>query len=183
MFRGADVRDMDVSELRSRVAYASQRTMVMADTVYANIAMGVDVSREGAEEACRLTLFSEVLDRMPDGLDTRMSRGGMNVSGGQKQRLSLARTICKDADIYVFDDCFSALDANTERTVRRNIMERLRGKTVVMVAQKINTIRDADSIVVMDKGRVVMQGTHEELLESCGLYREIFETQSYGEGE
>lgn len=183
MYRGADIRDMDVRELRSRVAYASQRTMVMADTVYANIAMGTDVTREEAEEACRLTLFSEVLDRMPDGLDTKMSRGGMNVSGGQKQRLSLARTICKDADIYVFDDCFSALDANTERTVRRNIMERLRGKTVVMVAQKINTIRDADSIVVMDKGRVVMQGTHEELLESCGLYREIYETQSYGEGE
>lgn len=183
MYRGADIRDMDVRELRSRVAYASQRTMVMADTVYANIAMGTDVTREEAEEACRLTLFSEVLARMPDGLDTKMSRGGMNVSGGQKQRLSLARTICKDADIYVFDDCFSALDANTERTVRRNIMERLRGKTVVMVAQKINTIRDADSIVVMDKGRVVMQGTHEELLESCGLYREIYETQSYGEGE
>lgn len=183
MYHGADIRDMDVRELRSRVAYASQRTMVMADTVYANIAMGTDVTREEAEEACRLTLFSEVLDRMPDGLDTKMSRGGMNVSGGQKQRLSLARTICKDADIYVFDDCFSALDANTERTVRRNIMERLRGKTVVMVAQKINTIRDADSIVVMDKGRVVMQGTHEELLESCGLYREIYETQSYGEGE
>ena len=120
---------------------------------------------------------------MPDGLDTKMSRGGMNVSGGQKQRLSLARTICKDADIYVFDDCFSALDANTERTVRRNIMERLRGKTVVMVAQKINTIRDADRRVVMDKGRVVMQGTQDELRQSCGLSRGIFGTQSYGEGE
>ena len=183
LFGGVDVRDMDVSDLRSRIAYASQRTMVLEDTVYANIAMGSDVSREEAEEACRLTMFSEVLERMPDGLDTVMARGGMNVSGGQKQRLSLARTICRDADVYVFDDCFSALDAKTERTVRENIRMRLEGKTVIMVAQKISTIRDADSIVVMDKGRVVMQGTHEELLESCGLYREIYETQSYGEGE
>ena len=96
LFDGTDIRDLDISDLRSRVAYASQRTMVLEDTVYANIAMGEDVSREEAEEACRLTLFSEVLDRMPDGLDTVMARGGMNVSGGQKQRLSLARTICRD---------------------------------------------------------------------------------------
>ncbi len=182
-FRGTDLRDLDVGDLRDRVSYASQRTMVLADTVYANVAMGADITREQAEEACRLTLFSEALDRMPDGLDTVMSRGGMNVSGGQKQRLSLARAICKDADVYIFDDCFSALDAKTERAVRDGIRDRLKGKTVVMVAQKINTIRDADSIVVMDKGRVVMQGTHDELMESCPIYREIYETQSYAEDE
>ena len=116
---------------------------------------------------------------MPDGLDTRMARGGMNVSGGQKQRLSLARAICKDADVYIFDDCFSALDAKTEAAVRGNIRERLRGKTIIMVAQKIATIRDADNIVVMDKGRIVQQGTHEELLATCGVYQEIYATQSY----
>ena len=182
LFDGTDIRDLDISDLRSRVAYASQRTMVLEDTVYANIAMGEDVSREEAEEACRLTLFSEVLDRMPDGLDTVMARGGMNVSGGQKQRLSLARTICRDAEVYVFDDCFSALDAKTERIVRENIRRRLEGRTVIMVAQKINTIRDADCIVVMDKGRVVQQGTHEELMRSCEIYREIHATQSYAGG-
>ena len=182
LFGGVDVRDMDIGELRSRIAYASQRTMVLEDTVYANVAMGADVPREDVEAACRLTMFSEVLERMPDGLDTVMARGGMNVSGGQKQRLSLARTICRDADVYVFDDCFSALDAKTERTVRENIRERLAGKTVIMVAQKISTIRDADSIVVMDKGRVVQQGTHEELLETCEIYREIHATQSYAGG-
>ena len=183
LFDGTDIRDLDISDLRSRVAYASQRTMVLEDTVYANIAMGEDVSREEAEEACRLTLFSEVLDRMPDGLDTVMARGGMNVSGGQKQRLSLARTICRDAEVYVFDDCFSALDAKTERIVRENIRRRLEGRTVIMVAQKINTIRDADCIVVMDKGRVVQQGTHEELMRSCEIYREIHATQSYAGGD
>ena len=182
LFDGTDIRDLDISDLRSRVAYTSQRTMVLEDTVYANIAMGEDVSREEAEEACRLTLFSEVLDRMPDGLDTVMARGGMNVSGGQKQRLSLARTICRDAEVYVFDDCFSALDAKTERIVRENIRRRLEGRTVIMVAQKINTIRDADCIVVMDKGRVVQQGTHEELMRSCDIYREIHATQSYAGG-
>ena len=182
LFDGTDIRDLDISDLRSRVAYASQRTMVLEDTVYANIAMGEDVSREEAEEACRLTLFSEVLDRMPDGLDTVMARGGMNVSGGQKQRLSLARTICRDAEVYVFDDCFSALDAKTERIVRENIKRRLEGRTVIMVAQKINTIRDADCIVVMDKGCVVQQGTHEELMRSCEIYREIHATQSYAGG-
>ena len=182
LFGGVDVKDMDIGELRSRIAYASQRTMVLEDTVYANVAMGADVPREDVEEACRLTMFSEVLERMPDGLDTVMARGGMNVSGGQKQRLSLARTICRDADVYVFDDCFSALDAKTERTVRENIRERLAGKTVIMVAQKISTIRDADSIVVMDKGRVVQQGTHEKLLETCEIYREIHATQSYAGG-
>ena len=182
LFDGTDIRDLDISDLRSRIVYASQRTMVLEDTVYANIAMGEDVSREEAEEACRLTLFSEVLDRMPDGLDTVMARGGMNVSGGQKQRLSLARTICRDAEVYVFDDCFSALDAKTERIVRENIRRRLEGRTVIMVAQKINTIRDADCIVVMDKGRVVQQGTHEELMRSCEIYREIHATQSYAGG-
>lgn len=176
---GIDAREMDVAELRSRVAYASQRTMVLEDTVLANIAMGSDISREEVLEACRLTRFSEVLEGLPDGLDTVMSRGGMNISGGQKQRLSLARTICKDADVYVFDDCFSALDAKTEREVRENIRRRLEGRTVVMVAQKIDTIRDAENIVVMDKGRVVQQGTHEELLETCEVYREIYATQSY----
>lgn len=181
-FGGVDLRDMDLADLRGRIAYASQRTMVLEDTVFANIAMGRDVTREEAEEACRLTLFSEVLDTLPDGLDTTMARGGMNISGGQKQRLSLARTICRDAEVYVFDDCFSALDAKTERQVRENIRRRLEGRTVVMVAQKISTIRDADSIIVMDKGRVVRQGTHEELLRTCGVYREIYETQSYAGG-
>ncbi len=182
LYGGVDIKGMDLSDLRERVAYASQRTMVLEDTVYANIAMGRDVPREEAEEACRLTLFQEVLDAMPDGLDTMMARGGMNISGGQKQRLSLARTICKDAEVYVFDDCFSALDAKTERAVRENIRRRLDGRTVIMVAQKISTIRDADSIIVMDKGRVVRQGTHEELLSTCGIYREIYETQSYAGG-
>ncbi|MFT0898548.1 ABC transporter ATP-binding protein [Candidatus Methanoprimaticola sp. MG2] len=176
---GVDVRRMDLVALRDSVSVASQRTMVLNDTVYANVSMGSGISREDAYEACRLSLFSEALDGMPDGLDTVMAQGGMNVSGGQRQRLSLARAVAKDADVYVFDDCFSALDAKTEAAARRNIKEHLKGKTVLMVAQKISTIRDADNIIVMDKGRIVAQGTHESLMRECGLYQEFHAIQSY----
>lgn len=180
IINGTNIKEMDIGDLRDRISFCSQKTMILNDTVYENIAMGNEnLSREKAEEVCELTRFSEVFDFLPDGLDSVMAQGGMNVSGGQKQRLSLARTIAKDAEIYVFDDCFSALDAKTERIVRDNIKEYLKGKTVFMVAQKINTIMDADNIVVLEKGRIVQQGTHEELLKSCDLYQEIYETQSY----
>ncbi len=176
---GTDIRELDLQALRYMVSTASQRTMVLNDTVHANVAMGAEMSREEVEEACRIARFDEVLAMMPEGIDTVMAQGGMNVSGGQRQRLSLARTVAKDADIYVFDDCFSALDVKTEAAVRANIGERLAGKTVIMVAQKINTIRDADNIIVLDKGTIVAQGTHEHLLEVCDIYRESYEVQAY----
>ena len=177
---GINIKEMDIKDLRDKISFCSQKTMVLNDTVYENIAMGNEnISRDKAMEACKLTLFSEVFDFLPNGLDSVMAQGGMNVSGGQKQRLSLARALAKDAEIYVFDDCFSALDAKTEKIVRDNVKKYLKGKTIFMVAQKINTIRSADNIVVLDKGRIVQQGTHEELLKSCNLYQEIYETQSY----
>jgi ATP-binding cassette subfamily B protein len=171
---------MDIKDLREKISYASQKTMVLNDTVYANIAMNnPDLSREDAEKVCELTRFSEVFKFLPDGLDSVMAKGGMNVSGGQKQRLSLARTLAKDAEVYVFDDCFSALDAKTEYIVRQNVKEYLKGKTVFMIAQKISTIMDADNIIVLDKGHIVSQGTHDELIANCELYQEIYATQSY----
>ncbi|MCI7291010.1 MAG: ABC transporter ATP-binding protein/permease [Methanobrevibacter woesei] len=180
LYNGVNIKDMDIHELRDKISYCSQKTMVLNDTVYNNIAMNnKELSKEDAMKFSDITLFSEVFDKLPNGLDSIMAQGGMNVSGGQKQRLSLARTIAKDAEIYVFDDCFSALDAKTEKIVRSNIKEYLKGKTVFMVAQKINTILDADNIIVLDKGRIVQQGTHDELLESCTLYQEMYATQSY----
>ncbi|WP_286008868.1 ABC transporter ATP-binding protein [Methanobrevibacter woesei] len=180
LYNGVNIKNMDIHELRDKISYCSQKTMVLNDTVYNNIAMNnKELSKEDAMKFSNLTLFSEVFDKLPNGLDSIMAQGGMNVSGGQKQRLSLARTIAKDAEIYVFDDCFSALDAKTEKIVRSNIKEYLKGKTVFMVAQKINTILDADNIIVLDKGRIVQQGTHDELLESCTLYQEMYATQSY----
>lgn len=179
---GMNVRDMDIGDLRSRISYATQKTMVLHDTVYNNIAMGNDaITRDEALGCCDATLFSEVFEHLDDGLDSMMAQGGMNVSGGQKQRLSLARAIARDAEIYIFDDTFSALDLKTEATVRRNIAERLADKTVIMVAQKIDTIRDADNIIVLEKGRIAAQGTHDELLATSPVYREIYESQDYSE--
>lgn len=179
-YRGVNIKQMDIGELREKIAYANQKTLVLNDTVYANLAMNnPDLSREKAQEICELSRFSEVFEFLPDGLDSVMAKGGMNVSGGQKQRLSIGRTLAKDAEIYVFDDCFSALDSKTEFAVRENVKEYLKGKTVFMIAQKISTIKDADNIIVLDKGYIVAQGKHEELLESCEIYQEIYATQSY----
>lgn len=179
-YRGVNIKQMDIKELREKIAYANQKTLVLNDTVYANLAMNnPDLSREKAQEICELSRFSEVFEFLPDGLDSVMAKGGMNVSGGQKQRLSIGRTLAKDAEIYVFDDCFSALDSKTEFAVRENVKEYLKGKTVFMIAQKISTIKDADNIIVLDKGYIVAQGKHEELLESCEIYQEIYATQSY----
>ncbi|MCH3943335.1 MAG: ABC transporter ATP-binding protein [Atopobiaceae bacterium] len=179
---GVDVRDMDLEALRSRISFASQKTLVLQDTVYNNIAMGDEtITRDDAKACCDVTMFSEVLDHLDNGLDSEMAQGGMNVSGGQKQRLSLARAIARDAEIYVFDDTFSALDLKTEAMVRKSIKERLAGRTVIMVAQKISTIRDADNIIVLEKGRIAAQGTHGELLATCPVYQEIYESQDYGQ--
>lgn len=180
LYKGVNIKNMDISDLRDRISYTSQKTMVLNDTVYANLAMGNEnLSYEDAKRICDLTKFSEVFPSLPDGLDSVMAQGGMNVSGGQKQRLSLGRTLAKDAEIYVFDDCFSALDSKTEFEVRSNIKEYLKGKTVFMIAQKISTIMDADNIIVLDKGHIVDQGTHDYLLNNCKLYQEIYATQSY----
>lgn len=184
LFNGIDTKQMDIKEFRDKISYASQKTMVLNDTVYANIVMyNQDISREKALEVCELSRFGEVLEFLSDGLDTVMAQGGKNVSGGQKQRLSIARALAKDAEIYVFDDCFSALDSKTEFAVRENIKDYLKDKTVFMIAQKISTIRDADNIIVLDKGHIIDQGSHEYLLENCGLYQEIYATQAYMEDE
>ncbi len=180
LYEGVDTKQLDIKDLRDKIAYTNQKTLVLNDTVYANIAMNnPNLSKEKAMEVCQLSRFSEVFDFLPNGLDSVMAQGGMNVSGGQKQRLSIARTLAKDAEIYVFDDCFSALDSKTEFAVRQNIKEYLKGKTVIMIAQKISTIMDADNIVVLDKGHLAGQGTHEYLLKTCPLYQEIYATQAY----
>lgn len=178
LFDGKDSADMDVRELRRHIAYGTQKAMVFQDTVRNNITTyQPKITEERIRKACEASAFDEVLSGMPDGLDSMMAAGGMNISGGQRQRLSLARMVARDADIYVFDDTFSALDARTESHTRAAIGEMLRGKTIIMVAQKINTIEHADNIVVLDRGRIVGQGRHEELMKSCREYQEIYQTQ------
>lgn len=181
---GKSIRDYDVDYLRSRISYATQKPMIFQDTVLNNIvSYNGSCSKERVEEACDASEFTQVLDKLPNGLESEMAQGGMNLSGGQRQRLSLARTLAKDAAIYIFDDTFSALDAKTEASARKKIEKMLKGKTVLMVAQKISTIVDADQIIVLDKGRIAGKGSHKELLENCKEYQEIYKTQCYVEKE
>lgn len=184
---GQPIDDRDPHNLRSRVSFATQTPQVFADTARNNItAYDSSIGPDRVRAACEAARFDEVVDKMPEGLDTVMAQGGMNISGGQRQRLNLARAFAKRADVYLLDDGLSALDAKTEAAVRANIDTFLAGKTVLMVAQKVSAIRGVDHIIVLDNGRVVGEGNHEELLASCEEYREIYATQCYqregGEG-
>lgn len=179
---GVSIRDYDADYLRSRISYGTQRAMVFQDTAYKNItAYGENCTEERVRAACDAAQFTEVIDKMPNGLETVMSQDGRNISGGQRQRLSLARTLAKEADIYLFDDTFSALDAKTEAAALKQTAQMLKGKTIIMVAQKISSIMNADNIIVLDRGSIVGQGKHEELLKNCREYQEIYKTQCYAE--
>ncbi len=177
---GVSIRGCKDPWLRDYFSYGTQRPMIFQDTVRNNICPDPSMQDEARiQSALDSSCFREVLADKPEGIDFMMTQGGMNVSGGQRQRLSLARVFAKDARIYVFDDTLSALDAKTEQKVLDAIRSKLEGKTVLLVAQKISTVRDADHIIVMDKGRIAGQGTHDELLQTCQAYREIYETQCY----
>ena len=171
------IRNADENWLRSCFSYGTQRPMIFQDTVKNNISR--TVSDERIQTACDASCFSEILAQKNEGLEFQLAQGGMNLSGGQRQRLSLARTAAREAPIYIFDDTFSALDAQTEKKSRQAISDMLKGKTIIMVAQKINTIRDADNIIVLEKGRIAGQGKHEDLLKTCRVYQEIYQTQCY----
>ena len=171
------IRNADENWLRSCFSYGTQRPMIFQDTVKNNISR--TASDERIRQACDASCFSEILVQKNEGLEFQLAQGGMNLSGGQRQRLSLARTVARDAPIYIFDDTFSALDAQTEKKSRKAINDMLKGKTIIMVAQKINTIRDADNIIVLEKGRIAGQGKHDDLLKSCKVYQEIYQTQCY----
>ena len=180
MLDGVDIREYSPTSLKDCFSYGTQRPMIFQDTVKNNICPDPSMqNEERLNAALEASCFDEVLKDKPEGVDYMMNQGGMNVSGGQRQRLSLARVFAKDAEIYVFDDTLSALDALTEKKVLNAIRERLSGKTVILVAQKISTVKDADKIIVMDKGKIAAQGTHEELLKNCKEYQEINETQNY----
>lgn len=181
---GQSYDEIDIDKLKESISYATQGASVYQDTAFNNITMYDDsISKEKVESACYASCFDEVIKKMPEGIETVMAQGGKNISGGQRQRLSLARTIAKNAEVYIFDDTFSALDGVTEKKTRDRIKKMLKGKTIFMVAQKINTIRDADQILVLDHGTIVGRGSHDELLKNCKVYREIFDTQCYLEGK
>lgn len=172
---GVDVRNLDLHDLRERIGYTPQNSVLFTGTIESNIRYGKnkDIDEEAVSEAIDTSMSREFIETKEEGRDTRISQGGTNVSGGQKQRLSIARTIAKKPEIIVFDDSFSALDFRTDAKLREALDEKLKESTVLMVGQRINTIKDADEIIVLDEGKIAGKGTHEELLETSDVYKEI----------
>lgn len=175
---GVDVRDMTQDELRSRLGLATQRPVLFSGTIAENIRFGGSEA-EDAElaHAAEVAQADGFIAEKEGGMAAQISQGGVNVSGGQKQRLAIARAVARKPRIFLFDDAFSALDFKTDAKLRAALRKETKESTVIIVAQRVGTIRDADNIVVLDDGRVVGQGRHAELMKSCGVYREIVASQ------
>ena len=182
---GRNVKEYDQTALRKKIGYAPQRAVLFTGTVESNLKYGeykdMDESPESAqaemEKAISIAQAEDFVKAMRGGYEADIARGGTNVSGGQKQRLSIARTVFRRPEIYIFDDTFSALDYKTDRMLRARLKKETAGVTTLIVAQRIGTIRDADKIIVLDEGRIVGEGTHDELMKNCSVYKEIALTQ------
>ena len=175
---GHDIRNVSMSDLRSMIGYVPQKAVLFSGTIASNLRFGKeDASDEDIKTAAEIAQASEFIDTKKDKYDSHIAQGGSNVSGGQKQRLSIARAIAKSPKIYVFDDSFSALDLKTDATLRKELAGKVTDAAVIIVAQRISTVMNADQILVMDDGRIVGKGTHEELMKNCEVYSEIARSQ------
>lgn len=175
---GVDVRRITQNELRAKIGFVPQKANLFTGTIAENIAYGKgDATKDEILVAAGVAQASEFIGEMKDGLDTMISEGGLNLSGGQKQRLSIARALVRRPEIYIFDDSFSALDFKTDARLRAALKKETGNSTVIIVAQRVGTVMDADRIIVLDDGGVAGIGTHKELLESCGVYKEIVYSQ------
>lgn len=179
-FSGADVRSMTQHNLRERIAYVPQKAWLFSGTIASNLRDGRAGATETEMRHALDVAQSDFVWGLPERLDAPVAQGGTNFSGGQRQRLAIARALMKHADLYIFDDSFSALDFKTDAALRRALKPETRNAAVLIIAQRINTILHADQIVVLKDGRIVGKGTHEELMEDCEVYREIAESQMKG---
>jgi len=180
---GVDVRDLSQSELRSRIGYVPQKALLFSGSIADNIRFGKEeATTADIEEAAEIAQAAFFIEKMPDGYETKLEQGGANVSGGQKQRLSIARAVIRRPDVFLFDDSFSALDYKTDLKLRRALKAVTEHASVLIVAQRVSTVKHADRIIVLDKGRIAGIGTHEELLETNEVYREIAKSQTGEEG-
>ena len=176
---GVDTKKMKTHDIRDIISYAPQKANLFSGTVESNLKVAKpDADSEDIKKACDMACVTEFLEAKETDASLVLTQGGGNLSGGQRQRVSVARAFIRDASIYLLDDTFSALDFKTDAAVRKAMYRELAGKTIVVVAQRIATIMNADKIVVMDKGRIVAEGTHKEILDSCEIYKEIYETQT-----
>ena len=173
---GVDVRDYKLESLNEKIGYVSQKAVLFRGTIKSNILYGSNdknISDEKINEALEVSQASEFVRKLDDGINAMVSQGGTNYSGGQKQRLSIARAIAKDPEIYIFDDSFSALDYKTDAKLRHDLRAYAKDATMLIVAQRIGTILNADKIIVLESGKCVGMGTHKELLENCDVYKQI----------
>ena len=178
---GRNVKDYTMEALRSGCAMVLQKNTLFSGTIRENLRWGrADATDTEIEEACRMACADEFIQRMPDGYDTYIEQGGTNVSGGQKQRLCIARAILRRPKVLILDDSTSAVDTATDAKIRGALKTALPGATKLIIAQRITSVMDADMILVLDDGRVVGQGTHAQLMESCEIYREVYESQQEG---
>jgi ATP-binding cassette subfamily B protein len=174
---GINVKEYSQELLHNKIGYVSQKAVIFNDTVSNNIAYGDNgkgkIEEEKIIKAIEVAQGKEFVEKMENSYNTQMAQGGTNVSGGQKQRLSIARAIARDPEIYIFDDSFSALDYKTDSVLRKELKNYTGDRTTLIVAQRIGTIMNADKIIVLDDGKCVGQGTHKELLKNCEVYKQI----------
>jgi ATP-binding cassette subfamily B protein len=178
---GRPVQDYTMEHLRDAVSVVLQKNTLFSGTIRENLLWGnPDATEEQIWEACRAACADEFLERMPDGLDYDLGQGGVNVSGGQKQSLCIARAILKQPKVLILDDSTSAVDTATDAKIRRAFANELKDTTKIIIAQRVTSIMEADLILVMDDGAVVAQGTHEELMKSCEIYQDVYQAQQEG---
>ena len=175
---GKDIRNITMADLREEIGFVPQKGVLFSGTIASNLRFGKDdASDEQIKKATEIAQATEFIEAKDDKYDSAIAQGGSNVSGGQKQRLAIARAIAKDPKIFIFDDSFSALDLKTDAALRKALAENVKDSTVIIVAQRISTILHAEQILVLDDGRIVGKGTHEQLLNNCSVYQEIAKSQ------
>jgi ATP-binding cassette subfamily B protein len=178
LVNGVNVKDFKLKDLRSLIGYVPQQGILFSGTIASNLSIGEnEIPKDKMMEAIKVAQAEEFVSKLELGLESPIAQGGTNVSGGQKQRLSIARAIVNNPEIYIFDDSFSALDYQTDKKLRQELKEYTKDATTLIVAQRIGTILHADKIVVLDKGKIVGLGTHKELMKTCEVYQEMAYSQ------
>ena len=181
---GVDVRKYDLDVLRNAVAMVLQKNELFSGTIKENLRWGNEnATDEEIEEACRLACADEFIQSFPDKYDTYIEQGGTNVSGGQKQRLCIARALLKKPKVLILDDSTSAVDTKTDASIQKSFAEFIPDTTKIIIAQRVSSVQHADRIVVMDDGKIAACGKHDELLKTCDIYREVYESQQVGDSE
>ena len=181
---GVDVRKYDLDVLRNAVAMVLQKNELFSGTIKENLRWGNEnATDEEIEEACRLACADEFIQSFPDKYDTYIEQGGTNVSGGQKQRLCIARALLKKPKVLILDDSTSAVDTKTDASIQKSFAEFIPDTTKIIIAQRVSSVQHADRIVVMDDGKIAACGKHDELLKTCDIYREVYESQKKGDSD